>query len=139
MFEHFWTFFFSKVFKFAWKKIRNRLNRKKIKFQIFRFLFFVVWSFLYPNFRWIFHDNSKNKIPRILIIFLFHLYRKNKIRCWELRKQNQSILNHRQFFFRGYNTNNKIFPVTLLITVLRDTWKNINQHSNSNSFYFVFS
>ena len=43
--------------------MRNVLNRKKIKF--FQFLFFELWSFLYPNFRWIFHDKSKNKNQKI--------------------------------------------------------------------------
>ena len=58
-------------------KIRNRLNRKKNPVSNFSNYYFSshdhFWSFLWrhhPNLRWIFHDNSKNKIMRILKLFL---------------------------------------------------------------------
>ena len=41
-------------------------SKDKSNFLFFRFLFFVLWLFLYPNFRWIFHENSKNKNWKIL-------------------------------------------------------------------------
>ena len=56
-------FFFSK-----WSNLHKRSEigwiERKIKFQIFQFLFFEFWSFLLifvPQFSMNFHDNSKNK------------------------------------------------------------------------------
>ena len=68
----FWQFFFFKyvsIFEqifFTFKSVQILMedaesaeSKEKVKF--FRFLFFELWSFLYPNFRWIFHDYLKNK------------------------------------------------------------------------------
>ena len=52
------------MIKFTWK-MWNRLNRKKNWISGFSDFYFSsfghFWSFLYLNFRWIFHNNSKNK------------------------------------------------------------------------------
>ena len=56
----------SKVVKFKWK-IRNRLNRKKIKFQIFPiFSFWVIVIFVLKivNFRWLFTITRTKKIGK---------------------------------------------------------------------------
>ena len=55
-------------------KIRNRLNKKKTEFPIFRFLFSDLWSFWWrhhPNFRWIFTITEKIKIAKCFY-FVFH-------------------------------------------------------------------
>ena len=56
--------------------IRNRLNRKNNHTSDFSDFYLSnygnFWSFLWrhhPNFRWIFHDNSKNKNWRIFLLF----------------------------------------------------------------------
>ena len=44
------------------RMMRNVLKRMKNQFSDFYFLSYdQFWIFLYNNFRWIFHDNSKNK------------------------------------------------------------------------------
>ena len=68
-----------KFFKFTWK-IRNQLNRKKNQILDFSDFYFssyehflvILWHY-HPNFRWIFHDNSKNK-NRNILLFRFSFY-----------------------------------------------------------------
>ena len=43
------------------KDAESAESKEKSNFRFFQFLFFEFWSFLYPNFRWIFHNDSKNK------------------------------------------------------------------------------
>ena len=65
--------FSSKVVKFTWN-MRNVLNRKKnqiLDFSVFIFQVMVIFVTHYPNFLWIFHDNSKIKIGEFLN-YLFH-------------------------------------------------------------------
>ena len=68
-------FFFSKVVKFTWK-MRNVLNQKKNHESDFSDFYFpsyghflvILWRH-HPNFRWIFHDNSKINNQRFFLLF----------------------------------------------------------------------
>ena len=81
------TFFFSKVFKFTWKRAESK---EKENFSFFRFLFFELWSF-FSNFgdviTTIFYDfftiTQKIKIRRKKIYYLFHSIQQTPNRPWK--------------------------------------------------------
>ena len=95
------TFFFpKKKFKCSNSHERSGIGwiESKSNIRFLRFLFFELRSFFghfvtsSPQFRWIFHDNSKNKIRRIFLLF-FSFYSINcasfmkvgsKLRGWGL-------------------------------------------------------
>ena len=80
------TFFFLQFFfsnQFFFHKCLNSNERcgidwieRKIKLQIFPILVFELWSFMIifiPNFRWIFHDNSKSKNRKLILHSFQHI------------------------------------------------------------------